>query len=74
MRGEQLSFNFNARPIERSVNVIYTDEAGHRMCRTLIPTNISFGRGSWWLEAASEKGDYVRLRLTSIEGVRKVPS
>ena len=71
---EQLELPFESyTDTERTVSVIYTDEGGLRMWRNLIPTKVTFGRGAWWLEATA--GDkFVRLRLTSIEGVRKVPS
>ena len=71
---EQLGLPFEVfTDAERTVSVLYTDEAGLRRWRNLIPSKIAFGRGSWWLEATADD-QYVRLRLTSIEGVRKVPS
>lgn len=70
---EQLELPLDAyTDAERTVSVLYTDEAGLRRWRNLVPHNIAFGRGAWWLEATA--GDqFIRLRLTSIEGVRKVP-
>ena len=59
--------------LDRAVNVLYTDEAGVRGWRTLIPTGIAFGRGSWWLEATTGR-EYVRVRMTTIEGVNKIPT
>lgn len=70
----QMSLPFDSyTESERMISVLYTDEAGRRLWRDVLPKQIVFGRGSWWLEATA--GDqFVRLRLTSIEGVRKVPT
>ncbi len=71
---EQMPLPFDSYTVdERTISVLYTDEAGKRRWRDLLPKQIAFGRGAWWLEATA--GDqFVRLRFTSIEGVRKVPT
>ncbi|HRU10626.1 MAG TPA: hypothetical protein P5144_14725 [Thermoanaerobaculia bacterium] len=71
---DQLSLPFDSYTVnERTISVLYTDEAGLRRWRDVLPKQIAFGRGAWWLEAIADD-QFVRLRLTSIEGVRKVPS
>lgn len=73
MKGEQLNLDFRSSPkSERTVSVFYTDEAGRKMWSMLVPTGLTFGRGSWWLEANDEAGKYVRVRMTTIESIQKV--
>ena len=73
MSNEQLNLNFTDwSRRERVICVAYIDEAGISQCKNLVPFNISFGRGAWWLEANLDTGEYVRLRLTSINAFFKV--
>lgn len=74
MKGEQLILDFSVPNTDpRTVNIVYTDESDRMQSLLMIPKGLSFGRGSWWLEASSREGLYVRIRLTHVHAIYKVP-
>lgn len=57
---------------ERMVSILYTDEADVTHTIRAIPHNITFGRGSWWLELTEvEANVYKRIRMSKIMLFRK---